>query len=293
MARFPFSRHSVRNLATALVLASALLEAGCGTTRVTDTTRTATEQLLVSNSIDQAISEMDFTILAGKPVYFDSQYLDGVTDKGYLIASLQQHLLASGCLLQEDKAKATYVVVARAGAVGTDRNELLFGVPQLNIPSVVPGQPAGLVPEIPLAKKTDKKGVAKVAVYAYNRVTGRPVWQSGVHQALSTAKDTWLLGAGPFQNGTVMDGTEKSGQQVQVPLVEEGEKENSGKPLLPSVTQAAYWQEPAEPVGGEIKVAKHTTLEPPPPIPNPANVPGKNPAITPAASVSQLPDLKP
>src|SRR5262245_30346366 len=93
----------------------ALAAVGCGTTRVSDITRTATEQLLISNSVDQAVSEMDFTLLAGKPVYFDPQYLDGVVDKGYIISSLRQHLLASGCLLQDDRARATYVVEARSG----------------------------------------------------------------------------------------------------------------------------------------------------------------------------------
>ena len=43
-----------------------ILLAGCGTTRVTDTARSATEQLLISHSIDQAISEMDVTALRGK-----------------------------------------------------------------------------------------------------------------------------------------------------------------------------------------------------------------------------------
>src|SRR5262245_29739463 len=76
---------------------------GCGTTRVTDTTRTATEQLLVSTSVDQAVSELDFTQLAGRTVFFDPQYLEGVVDRGYVVSSLRQHLLSCGCLLQEER----------------------------------------------------------------------------------------------------------------------------------------------------------------------------------------------
>src|SRR5262249_22617080 len=64
------------------------LACGCGTTRFSDTTRTATEQLLISHSIDDTVSNLDFRMLAGKRVYLDPQYLDGVTDKGYLISSL-------------------------------------------------------------------------------------------------------------------------------------------------------------------------------------------------------------
>src|SRR5947209_751556 len=156
-----------------------LLALGCGTTRMTDTQRTATEQLLISNAVDQAVSHLDFHCLAGKTVYLDPQYLDGCVDRGYLISSLRQHLLACGCSLQEDRTKASYVVEARSGGVGTDRHSVLIGVPQLTVPTFVPGQPSQ-IPEIPFAKKTDQNGVAKIAVFAYNRVSGQPVWQSGV-----------------------------------------------------------------------------------------------------------------
>src|SRR5215471_20738167 len=69
---------------------------GCGTTRMTDTQRTATEQLLISNAVDQTVSQLDFRILAGKSVYLDPQYLDNVADRGYLVSSLRQQLLACG-----------------------------------------------------------------------------------------------------------------------------------------------------------------------------------------------------
>ena len=107
----------VQRLAAASLLG---LLAGCGTTRLTDTQRTGTEQLLVSNAVDQAISQLDFSQLAGKSVFFDAQYLDGTVDRGYLVSSLRQQLLASGCTLQEERAKATYVVEARSGGLGTE-----------------------------------------------------------------------------------------------------------------------------------------------------------------------------
>jgi hypothetical protein len=117
---------------------------GCGTTRITDTQRTATEQLLVSNAVDQTVSQMDFRHLSGKMVYFDPQYLDGTVDRGYVVSSLRQHLLACGCVLQEDRNKATYVVEARSGGVGTDRHAVMIGVPQMNVPTLVPGQPSSI-----------------------------------------------------------------------------------------------------------------------------------------------------
>src|SRR5437660_5867557 len=91
----------------ALLLAVAL---GCGTTRMTDTQRTATEQLLISNAIDQAVSQLDVRPLTGADVFLDVQPLDSAVDKGYLVSSLRQHLLANGCRLLEDRGRATLIV---------------------------------------------------------------------------------------------------------------------------------------------------------------------------------------
>jgi hypothetical protein len=232
-------------LRRAVLLLAPALALGCGTTRMTDTQRTATEQLLISNAVDQAVSELDVRALAGKPVYFDPQYLDGCVDRGYLISSIRQHLLANGCVLQEDRAKATYVVEARAGGIGTDRTSLLLGIPQMSIPTVMPGLPAS-IPEIPLAKKTDQNGTAKIAVYAYNRVTGRPVWQSGVVEAQSSARDSWFFGAGPFQKGSIRRGTEFAGQPLPTLTFGHKDDHDQAPPVVP-VTHAVTWTEPPTP----------------------------------------------
>lgn len=217
------------------------LTTGCGTTRTSDTARTGTEQLLISHSVDQAISEMDFSSLAGKKVFFDPQYLADVVDKGYVISSIRQHLLAHGCYLQEERKDAAYVVEARAGAVGTDRNEVLYGIPQMQLPTVIPGQPGGPFPEMPLAKRTNRAGVAKIAVFAFNRETGQPVWQSGVVLRNSTSKDSWIMGSGPYTDGTLVTGTKTNGQVIQVPVDATPSGDSNIK--LVSVTQGAVWQE--------------------------------------------------
>jgi hypothetical protein len=232
------------------------LTLGCGTTRMTDTQRTATEQLLISNAIDQVVSTMDFRALAGKSVYFDPQYLDNTIDKGYVVSSLRQQLLAQGCLLQEDRTKATYVVEARSGGIGTDHYSVLVGVPQMAVPTFVPGQPSQ-IPEIPFAKKTDEQGIAKIALFAYNRQTGIRVWQSGVVEASSSVRDTWVAGLGPFRAGTTVHGTAFAGEELPLPL--HGEKDDKdSKPSieLTPATAAATWPEsPAARNNGERSFA--------------------------------------
>src|SRR5262245_47668691 len=100
----------------ALILVLALCIVGCGTTRWTDTSRTATEQLLISDAIDRSVSRIDFHVLAGQNVYLDTAFLNGVVDKEYLVSTLRQHMLSSGCTMKERKDDADFIVEARAGA---------------------------------------------------------------------------------------------------------------------------------------------------------------------------------
>jgi len=200
----------------AVTLAIALSSfVGCGTTRSTDTGRTATEQLLISDAIDRAVQTVDFGTLKGQTVYLDDSRLAEAVDRNYLVSTLRQHLLASGCALRDKKEEAEFIVEARAGAIGTDRNDLLFGLPSMNVPQIMPAQPTpAAIPEIPVAKRRDQRGIAKIAVFAYHRQTGAPVWQSGLAQQESSSNDVWILGAGPFQRGTIYEGTTFAGQAI-------------------------------------------------------------------------------
>lgn len=198
-----------------MLIVCALMHAGCGTTRSTDTTRTATEQLLISDAIDRAVQNVNVHTLAGQTVFLDDSRLGEVVDRNYLISTLRQHLLASGCALRAERDQADYIVEARAGAIGTDRNDLLFGVPSMNVPQIFPMQPVpAAIPEVPIAKRRDQRGIAKIAVFAYHRETGMPVWQSGVAHQESSANDVWILGAGPFQRGTIYEGTAFAGNTI-------------------------------------------------------------------------------
>ncbi len=202
-----------KSLVVCFVLLSAVI--GCGTTRTSNTLRTATEQLLVSDAIDRAVQLIDFTPLSGESVYFDDRHLYNAVDSGYLISSLRQHLLASGCVLKEKRDEATYVVEPRAGAVGTDNHDLLFGMPAMNVPQLALLQALPpVIPEIPIAKRRNQRGVVKIAVFAYRRETGEPAWQSGIATNESTANNIWVLGAGPFKRGTIYKGTSFAGSKL-------------------------------------------------------------------------------
>ena len=197
---------------------------GCGTT----ISRNATEQLLTSDAVDRSIAELDFRHFAGKKVYLDTQYLQkasgvGAVNADYVISSLRQQMISARCLLQEKKEDAEYIVEARIGALGTNAHEVTYGMPANNLLSaastfvpMVPQVPT--IPEIAFAKRHDQLAAAKVSVFAYTRETREPVWQSGVSVARSKAKDSWVLGAGPFQRGAIYKGTQFAGQRLGFPL---------------------------------------------------------------------------
>ena len=190
-----------RRLSLSILLAVC---AGCGTTRWSDTQRTATEQLLVSDAVDRAVNRLDFRALADKKVYLDISAIKASTDAPYVASSLRQQMLAQGCVLRDKREEADYVVEARAGAVGTDRQEMLFGVPSTSVPAIGAAAPVPTtIPEIPLVKKTEQRAVAKIALFAYNRKTGYPVWQSGTVPVESTVRDLWVLGVGPHRHGRI------------------------------------------------------------------------------------------
>jgi hypothetical protein len=235
----PYIAPVCRRIAAGTVLLGLLC--GCGTT----VSRNATEQLLTSDAVDRSVAEIDFSHFAGRKVYLDTQYLQkasgvGVVNADYVISSLRQQMISAGCLLQEKKEDAEYIAEARIGALGTNAHEVTYGMPANNLLSaassfvpMVPSVPT--IPEIAFAKRHDQLAAAKVSVFAYLRETRAPVWQSGVSVAKSKAKDSWILGAGPFQRGTIYEGTQFAGQRLRFPFWRERD------PVQPSIS--AYLDE--------------------------------------------------
>jgi hypothetical protein len=102
------------------------------------------------------------------------------------------------------------------------------------------------IPEIPLVKRTDQMGVAKLAVFAYHRDSGLPVWQSGLASETSEAKDIWVLGAGPFQKGTIYEGFVFAGQKLELsnPLVRRTPAVDEEEEAV-SLTQERTFEDPS------------------------------------------------
>lgn len=201
---------------------------GCGTTKSV----TATEQLLMSDAVDSTVSKMDFRPLSGYKVFLDTQYIApagkpipgvpmnaNLVTSDYVVSALRQQLTAAGCMLVDTKDNAEIICEARCGALGTDGHNVTYGLPATNALSsasvFVPNTPPiPMIPELSVAKREVKSAAAKIAVFAYDRETREPLWQSGVAQAGSNARDTWILGVGPIQYGSIYRGTRFAGRRI-------------------------------------------------------------------------------
>jgi hypothetical protein len=250
--RYGVLRRRISSRFFTIFLGSAFLAvgilSGCGTTKYTDTSRTATEQLLLSNAMDQAVNQLDLRALANKKVYVNDDPIAKATDSNYLVSLIRQHTAASGGLICDKEEDADYILEIRSGAIGTDHHDLLYGIPAVQVPAPLAMMGTGgsipQIPEIPLIKKTKQTGVVKVSLFAYNRHTGSPIWQSGNIPSESKAKSLWVFGAGPFQKGNIYEGTSFAGQKIlpDIELVDLRKGKQSKRQL--DLTSEAYFIEP-------------------------------------------------
>ena len=180
-----------------LCLSALLFFSGCTSSRKTNTARTGIEQLLISNAVDQTITKTPLPDVLGKNVFVEEKYLDSV-DKGYIVGSLRQKLLASGAHLVDAKEGSDITLEVFSGGVGTDSVDTYLGMPGLT----VPGLPVEL-PEIRLYEKSSQFGTAKIGLAAYETNNGNMIYDGGTNLARADDSNWSVVGIGPFQDGTV------------------------------------------------------------------------------------------
>jgi hypothetical protein len=211
-----------------LALLLSLCLAGCG--RIVSTK--ATDQLIAGDAVDRSVAQIDFRLFSGKKVFLDTQFVNktvpgvGFVTSEYIVSSIRQKMMCDGCLLQEKTEEADFIIEMRVGALGADGHEIIFGMPPNNYASIAASvspasSPAAAIlpsmPELSVAKKDDQMAAAKVALFAYNRHTREPIWQSGISESRSVVADRWFFGAGPFQKGNVYDPKKQSNSSLFTP----------------------------------------------------------------------------
>ena len=169
-----------------LALSGAVLAAGCTTVTMTEPPQTATEQLLVTTAIDDAIAKMNVSSLtAGTRIFVDTSFFDGtgrdrtILFPKYAMGAVRERLLRAGALMADDKQTADVVVELRTGGQSVDHNSLFVGIPSITIPIPPYFTAPVTTPELALFKRDRKTGVAKLAIVAYGRGSGAFTGASG------------------------------------------------------------------------------------------------------------------
>ncbi|HEX4143257.1 MAG TPA: DUF6655 family protein [Pirellulales bacterium] len=171
---------------------------GCATIKESDTPRTGIEQLLISSAVDRALDKIDFKPVHGTKVYVEPKHLDCV-DKEYILVALHHRLLAQNCTLCEKPEDADVQMEISSGGVGTDRQDLFIGIPEIPL---APPSPIA-IPKLSLLNRSKSMGTAKLLVVAFDSKSKQPVMNSGYALARSDFKNLTVLAGGGVQSGSV------------------------------------------------------------------------------------------
>ena len=181
---------------------------GCSTVRITDPSRTATEQFLLSGAAAEAVNRLSFQTLRGRSVYVDDRYF-GASEKEFVVGLMRARMLVDGVRIAELRENAEVVLEVRSGGVGIDRYGFLIGLPASVIPASVwtgnddsSSYPVA-TPELSLLKNVDQRALAGVAYVAYWRDSGEVVAASGPYVGRAFRDDWWYFGVGPNSNGDI------------------------------------------------------------------------------------------
>lgn len=180
---------------------------GCTSTSTTNTARTATEQLLISNAVDRALDKVNFTPFAGSAVYLEEKYLDGVDTK-YLVASTRHRLLHSGARIVDKADDADVVMEMRSGGIGTASSDAYLGTPEIGLPGML------TIPEVRLVERKRQLGSAKIGMVAFDAKSKEILGGGGVTLDQSDDANWFVMGVGPWQSGSLREevSTRTSGQ---------------------------------------------------------------------------------
>lgn len=153
-----------------------LLSTGCTITKMTEPTRSASEQLLLSTAADRALAKADLSMFARQKVFFDNSNFDSYDSK-YVIGSLRDAICHAGAFLVKTAPEADIILEPRSGGLSIDRSDSLLGIP--STPTPVPLTGAVQLPEIYLYKSGKDFSIAKFVLFAYTNKTGEFFYSSG------------------------------------------------------------------------------------------------------------------
>ena len=142
--------------------------AGCQDPRITNTARTAVEQMLLSDVIEQGTDQMKFERYKGQKALMDYKYLDPQVDKAVVQGLVERRLAECGVVVTADAKAADIIVQVLCPVLATEMSRIFIGTPRF--PFSYPTDWFSfnslqiIVPEIPLFQKLTRIGFARFSV---------------------------------------------------------------------------------------------------------------------------------
>ena len=169
----------------------------CSTPWMTNTTRNAVEQYLLSTTVERAVSSMVFEKYANKKAFLDYEYFTPQTDKAYAQGVLESRLAQFGIIVVKKEEEAEIVIRPLCGVLATDYHKILIGTPSLPVP--VPDTGISLViPEIPLFQKFTRCAYGKFSFVVFEAKTRKPL--ETIPQTRTSARYVnWVILLIPFK----------------------------------------------------------------------------------------------
>jgi hypothetical protein len=149
----------------------------CSTTRNTYPSRTATEQMLISEAAEQAVGKLTLAIPEGRKCYLDVTNFEGV-DAKYAISAIRQRLMEQGISLVDDKTVSDTVIEVRSGALSIDSKGTTIMLPGIAVNNITPSVESNVT--INQYTRFTDTGVAVFRAFAYDRATGKLLSQAEV-----------------------------------------------------------------------------------------------------------------
>ena len=154
--------------------AAALLAAGCADPNITNTSRSAIEQMLISSVVERGIGGVNVEEFKGRKVCMDYANLAPQVDKAYVQGFVELHFSQAGAIVLKDEKESDVIVQVISGALATDSNKFMIGTPQLPIP--LPNTDLSFaIPEIPLFKRIVRSGYGKFSLVMLETKSRQPL----------------------------------------------------------------------------------------------------------------------
>ena len=184
------------------ILIGATMAVGCTVVRETQPVRTATEQLILSHAVIDAVRQIEADEVAGKKVMLDLSYLKTV-DMEFTQGELRDRLLQLGAELVIDAGAAEIIVEARSPGLGIDDSKTMIGIPAIPVP--VPSVGIFKTPALPLFKYDKQHGIAGFSLTGIEAATGKHVFSVGPIIGNAVHSDMSLIGFPLYKNRKYLD----------------------------------------------------------------------------------------